>query len=188
MKRTFIAIDIPDQIRLAVAERIGELRNAFPRLRVGWERPEKLHLTLKFLGDVEQDRLDGIIQSLNDAVQYTEPLGLAVSGAGVFPSTRKPRVLWLGITDADDRLSELSCNLEAAMENLGFPKEDRRFAPHLTIARIRDPNRSSDLAAEHIRRGFAPMEFTVSEVALYESKLLPTGSVYSKLGTYPLKG
>jgi RNA 2',3'-cyclic 3'-phosphodiesterase len=102
MRRIFVAIDISDEAREKVAARIAALRERFPKLRVGWERPEKLHLTLKFLGDTDDERLRSLIDSVAKTAKQIAPFHVSLTGSGAFPSERKARVLWIGVYDLEN--------------------------------------------------------------------------------------
>lgn len=191
-RRIFTAVDISEEARGKVSAYIENLRNEFPKIRVGWEKPEKLHLTLKFLGDTGEEQL----RKLKEAVEKTAKIisnsrfqksdfKIHIEGTGVFPSPKKVRILWLGLIDKEGILSKINENLETEGEQLGFEKENRKFKPHLTIGRLREPQVSGDLAEKHLRNKFEPVEFEVSEIVVYESKLHPHGSIYSKVASFP---
>lgn len=187
MKRVFVAVDISHEARRKVAAYIETLRNAFPQVRTGWEKPEKLHLTLKFLGETNEDQLaelDKIVEEISDEVSNFK---LRIAETGIFPNARNARVLWLDIKDEAGSLAKINDLLEAECEKIGFAKEKRRFVPHLTIGRVREPSRARDLAETHRQNIFEPVEFEISEIVIYESKLLPTGSVYSVVSKHELK-
>lgn len=181
MKRIFAAIDISVEARRSVSGYIETLRGAFPNVRVGWEKPGKIHLTLKFFGDIDDVQL----QNLNEAVEKTageiSPFKLQISGAGVFPAPRKARILWLGVKDETGSLGRLNENFERECERSGFPRQKRIFTPHLTIARLREPQKSGKLARMHQTNEFAAIDFTVGELIVFQSELLPRGSRYTPI-------
>lgn len=185
MKRIFIAVDLSDEARAAAAEYIDQLRMVSPLVRVGWERPEKLHITLKFLGDVSPDGMDGVEAALRTVAASFEPISYAIHSTGRFPPKGEARILWLGIRD-EGEMASLASDIDAYLRKLGFPAENRGFNPHLTIGRIREPSRSSHLALRHVQKHFGPVNCFAREIVIYESKLQPTGSVYSKLGAFQL--
>lgn len=186
MKRLFIAADISDLAREMAAQYIDGLRGEFRDLRVGWERPEKLHITLKFLGDVVDERVRDIINLLRKTARGRQPFHLELARTGVFPSRRNPRIMWLGINDSSGELKKVAERIESGCAELGYKIEKRKFDPHVTIARLREPGRSMDLAEKHFRMNFEPVGFEVCEIVLYESNLQAAGSIYSKLTTVPL--
>lgn len=179
MKRIFIAVDISGETRRKVSQYIEDLRRKYGRLRVGWEKTEKLHLTLKFLGDTDEKRLRDLIAAANETRKFFSPFKLQILQTGVFPNPRKARVLWLGVKDETNSLKKLNDVFESRCEKIGFEREKRNFSPHLTIARLREPEKSYELAETHLRENFFSDEFDVSEVAIYESRLTPGGSLYS---------
>ncbi len=187
MKRTFIAIDVSAETKRALSAYVEALRRDFDKARVGWERPEKLHLTLRFLGDINEITLEKVRQVLEEVAAGTKQFRMTVVGTGRFPSNGDPRVLWLGIKD-DGSVRTLVDRIERSLERSGIGTERKKFNPHLTVARLREPARSHSLSRRHTEATFGPFDQPVNEIVLYESKLLPTGSVYQKLATFPLKG
>ena len=186
MKRTFIAVDISDEARESTALYIDGLRRSFRNLRVGWERPEKLHLTLKFLGDVNDGRLDGVQRAVGDVASETVAFRIILGGTGRFPPRGDTRILWLGVGD-EGQLQSIAARIDTDLARLGFEKEKRRLSPHLTIARLREPRSSAELAATHLGRDFGPIELDVREIVIYESKLTPNGSIYTPMAAMQLK-
>jgi 2'-5' RNA ligase len=187
MKRIFVAVDISDQARRRVAAYIETLRNEFRQPRVGWEKPEKLHLTLKFVGDCEEKQLGELEKIVEEISAGFTNFKLKIAETGIFPNVRNPRVLWIDVKDEKGNLAKINERLEAECEKIGFEKERRKFVPHLTIGRVREPLRARDLAQKHLQNKFEPVEFEVSQIVIYESRLQPAGSIYSKLGTYKFK-
>lgn len=190
-KRIFTAIDISEEARRKASAYIDNLRREFPKIRVGWEKPEKLHLTLKFLGDTSEEQLRKLTEAVEKTTKIISNSGFQkndfnfqIQGTGVFPSPKRARVLWLGLIDEKGILSEINEALETECERLGFEKENRKFKPHLTIARLREPQFSGKLVEKHLQNEFEPVEFEVSEIVIYESKLQPTGSIYSKVSRF----
>lgn len=184
--RVFCAVELPDELRSRVAERVRRLRAEFPDARASWEKPEKLHVTLKFLGDVEHARVDALSGAAARAVANIEPFDLTIEEPGTFPPHGQPRVFWLGIVDASGRLAVMQSALEAECEAVGFQRESRAFKPHLTLARVRSPHGARELAAAHRELPFAPQRFKVSELVLMRSELGPGGSRYTPLSRHRL--
>ncbi|HYH84978.1 MAG TPA: RNA 2',3'-cyclic phosphodiesterase [Pyrinomonadaceae bacterium] len=183
--RVFCAIDLPGEVKSRVAAHIASLRARFPKVRASWERPEKLHLTLKFLGDVEISRVEEFSRAAEGAASSFEPFKLAVAEAGAFPPHGSPRVLWLGIEDAAGRLSGLQRSLEDVCHVAGFEREGRPFKPHLTVARIRTPHGARELADAHRETSFEPQTFIVSELVIIRSEMGPGGSRYTPVSRHP---
>mgnify|MGYP002779648670 CR=1 FL=1 len=179
MKRIFVAVDISEEARRQAAAHIENLKKQFPRLRVGWERPEKLHLTLKFLGDTDDWRLANLTEAVESAAaRQISNFKLQVSSTGVFPNQRRARVLWLGVIDGSGNLRKLNETLENECAARGLAREQRDFKAHLTIARLREPEKSGSLIEAHLRQNFEAVDFEISEIVIYESELLPQGSRY----------
>lgn len=186
MKRIFIAIDISDDAKRVITAHVNALRTDFPRTRVAWVKSENLHLTLKFLGNVNRNVLADISGSVRFAARKTPRFKLRIERKGVFPGKRNPRILWFGIEDETGLLMDLYKRIEARFEKIGIEKEARTFKPHLTIARLRLPRSSRDAAAGHLDRRFDPVEFGVSSVKVYESELRPTGAAYRVVSEHQL--
>lgn len=183
--RLFVAFDLPGEVRQALGELIAQLRPLCPAAR--WVRPEAMHLTLRFLGHVEDQaggrELDSIRAALA-AVHSPAPVELRFHGVGFFPDARRPRVVWCGI-DSSPNLAPLAADISLALEPLGFPPEDRAFVPHLTLARLEASRGARKLvpAAEELEsRAFGSALET--EFHLFESILRPSGAEYGKLQTY----
>lgn len=181
MKRIFTAVDVSDETRAKVSGYIETLRGEFPSLRVGWDKPEKLHLTLKFLGDIDEIQLEKLTEAVEETAKQISNFKLRISGTGAFPSARNARVLWLGVKDEADGLRKLSEILETECERFGFARETRNFKAHLTIARLREPHKSKELIERHLKNDFQAEEFAASAIAIYESRLQKSGSVYSTI-------
>jgi 2'-5' RNA ligase len=186
--RVFCAVELPEWVRERAAAHIADLRGLLPDVRAGWERPEKLHLTLKFLGEIEQGRAPDLCGAASRAARCAPPLDLRLEGAGSFPPRGLPRVLWLGVADDSGALARLQQLLEDECALCGFAREGRPFRPHLTIARLRKPDGARRLAALHHEKGFAGAEFTVRELVVLRSELGPKGSRYTELARHPLTG
>lgn len=177
MKRLFIAIDISEETRRKAKDCLQNLRQDFRDLRVGWERAEKLHLTLKFLGDVDESQLNELIKSVEIVANQIEKFSIQILETGQFGK----RVLWLGVKDEAGNLLKIHELLETECEKIGFARETKNFNPHLTIARLREPNKSALLVKKHLQNKFEAEEFEVSEIVIYESQLFPNGSKYLKV-------
>ena len=184
-KRIFIAIDISDEARWAISEYIFALKSRFHD-GVRWEHVEKLHLTVKFIGKTDGETVNKLTAGLSKIALNHSAFDLTLNGTGAFPSAKNARVLWIGIVQSS-MLQKLYTAVEDACFAAGFPRESRAFSPHLTIARIKDVHRANELTREHLSLAFGPISFRVPRIVIYESKLLPSGSVYSVLSTHQLK-
>jgi 2'-5' RNA ligase len=182
--RTFIAVDIPSQSKEKIAALQRELQ-AFPG-RVSWTRAEGIHVTLKFLGNVEGNRIDAIAQAVSRAVAGKPRPKLRVSGTGAFPNWRNPRVLWVGLVDEGDMLRDIQAAVERELEGLGFPREERPFVPHLTLARVKVPASVSAMVAHLRETRFEADPFEATEVLVMRSDLKPDGAEYTPLRRVPI--
>ena len=184
--RLFIAIELPDAIKRAIAQVQARLREG--GASANWTRPEGIHLTLKFLGEVAEEKVPLIMQALTVAARGTGSLNLAVAGAGGFPNERVPRVLWLGLTGDVDRLTGMQDAVETAMAGLGFEREKRVFSPHLTLARVKFPKPRDNWQQRIENIADADLgEFEVGQVNLMESELKREGAVYRSIGNVKLQ-
>jgi 2'-5' RNA ligase len=181
MLRTFIAIDLTEEVRQRISSHIESLKAASPEAQATWEKPDKAHITLKFLGNAEEDRVESIVSALARATSDIGRFSVDLGEAGAFYSRGKPHVLWLGVADQTGGLARLYSALERELEGIGFPKEKRPFHPHITIARLKKPEGAKKLASEHKMLEFETAKLTVPEVVLVESELGPGGSTYRTL-------
>jgi 2'-5' RNA ligase len=148
---------------------------------------EKLHITLKFLGEIASNQIEALSDAASRAAQSTRPFIVALEGAGAFPPRGVPRILWLGINDSSGMLPELQSHLEEECERAGFAREVRPFHPHLTIARIRTPRATRQLARLHQELGFEAIEFSVTELVVMRSELAVGGSRYTEISRHNFK-
>lgn len=184
--RLFIAIEIPDEVKREMAKAQDMLRRS--GAEAGWTRPEGIHLTLKFLGEVNGSRVPEIMDSLKSAVAGTGRLHIEISGAGAFPNPNSPRVAWMSVTGDVERLAKTQAAIEDAMAGLGFRREDRKFSPHLTLARVRRiRSRGRWLAALDGIKNVRLPGFDADSISLMKSELKPSGAVYTELGRVDLK-
>ena len=184
--RNFCAIELTEQVRTQLASHAKQLREAVPEASASWSRPENVHLTLKFFGNVRQDRLAQISEAASRVAAEYSPFQLRIGGTGVFPKPSRPQVLWIGVDDRSGRLSELQQRLEEVFGREGFSKDDRAYKPHLTIARIRRPDGARKLAETHLQTGFSFIEIRVNEFVFFRSELSPKGSRYTSISKHEL--
>lgn len=183
--RVFCAIELPESLKAQIGQHISSLRNA-TEANANWSLSDNIHLTLKFLGEVEVERVVTVTSAAAAAVNGIAPFRIEVEGAGAFPPRGAPRVLWLGVNDLEGRLAELHARIESEFAAAGFPKESRPFRPHLTLARLRKPAGATALAAAHKERPFKTADISVSELAVIRSELSPRGSRYTAISRHPL--
>jgi 2'-5' RNA ligase len=175
-------MDVPQAVRVALSELISKLKNTCPNAR--WVRLEGVHITLKFIGEVPDDRVELIRQSLG-ALSSFAPIEVRFAGLGFFPSARRPRVFWAGV-EGGLRLAELAAAIEMKLEPLDIAPEKRAFHPHLTLARFESPKGTQALR-DTVEALGAP-EFgkeVFLEFHLYRSVLKRSGAEYTRLFTYP---
>jgi len=182
--RTFIAIEIDQNLKKILTD----AQNRFKEIdcSVKWVRPENMHLTLKFLGDVPVKKIDLLKHSLKK-IFFMPSFETELTELGGFPSIERPRILWAGLSDEQGYLTTLVKTLEHDLGKIGFRKDRKSFHPHLTIGRIRTP-KNIDRLSKTISDYPLPsgMKQTVRTVTLYQSTLTPTGPIYEPLETYPL--
>jgi len=186
--RAFIAADLPESIRAALGQQQTELRDALGKanreLGARWTKPEGIHLTLKFLGHTQDDKVEQVTEALA-ALGRFDPFQVEVKGFGCFPNPGRPRVLWAGV-EAPPDLARLAGQIEDRMEKLGYEREQRDFNPHLTLARFKDPRPHPALRAlVDARRDLSLGRFEVADYFLFESMLHPTGAEYRKVMRFP---
>jgi 2'-5' RNA ligase len=183
--RTFVAVPIP----INIITRICEIQRECETLKfpIRWVRPEGIHLTLKFLGQISEVDTDRIFDAMTASFQEISSLSLCAQGMGVFPTIKRPKVIWVGIGGERDVLRYLQGKLEDNLAKIGFPKEKRAFNAHLTLGRMRgklDIRKLSDIIRQF--SDFSTDSFFVDEIILFKSDLKPSGAVYSKLRTVSL--
>ncbi|MBN1613229.1 MAG: RNA 2',3'-cyclic phosphodiesterase [Deltaproteobacteria bacterium] len=183
--RSFLALDPPGEIR----REIGRIQDRLRKLIHGdirWVKPESIHLTLKFFGDIREGDIANISAVAGKAAASAGPFDFALGGAGVFPDMKRPRIVWLGMTGETARLAAFQKELERALQEIGFPREERPFRPHLTLARVKSPQGLTGLAEAFKKvETDTAQKFTVSAFNLFKSDLTPQGAIYTRLAEYP---
>jgi 2'-5' RNA ligase len=183
--RTFIAIELPQPITLALGNVLETLKSF--NLNIRWMRPENIHLTLKFLGDTPPEAVDPISRILSESVRNYSPISLSAKGGGAFPGIKNPRVIWVGPSGQVPRLKTLQQTLAENLAALGFEKEKRTFKGHLTLGRIKVPVDPVKLnAALNAIMDFETEPFLVDRIFLFQSDLKPNGPVYTKIASAAL--
>lgn len=187
--RTFIAVNLDQELKEMLSQLIEELKRLDPaRKSVRWVNQQAMHLTLKFLGEIDEKMAKPIETALERVSDGTKTFSMKITGTGYFPpDKRNPRVLWLGIED-EESLKILQSRLEEEMEKLGFPKEKRKFHPHLTLGRVKIPSNLREIMLQLEKYGsqkFGEME--VRKIIFFKSVLKPTGAEYSVLSEFKFK-
>ncbi len=183
--RSFLAIDLPAEIVEGIREIQDHLKQSGPYVK--WVRPENIHLTLKFFGDIDEKAIDEISTVLDGVVSKTNAFDLEVRDVGVFPNTSRPRVVWVGTESRDRTINILQKEIDATLKTMGFEPEDRAFRPHLTMGRVKSLKDKRLLIAQMEKfKGFDMGSFRVEHLFLIKSDLRPTGAVYTKLRSFDL--
>jgi len=186
--RAFLALDPPEEI-LREIERIQDRLRKLIHGDLRWVRPEGIHLTLKFFGDISENVVVNISAIAGRAAAAVRPFELAIGDTGVFPDPSRPRVVWLGMNGEVAQLVTFQQGLERALEEIGFPPAERPFRPHLTLGRIKSPKGLIGLAeALEKEKAVTTERFTASGLILFQSDLTPRGAVYTRLAGYPFAG
>jgi RNA 2',3'-cyclic 3'-phosphodiesterase len=189
--RLFVAIAVPDAVREEILRVQRELQPLAPRGVIRWTRPDQFHLTLRFLGDVSSGHVTGLQDSLRAACSGVPVLRLRALGVGFFPNARSPRVIWIGITDGEERLVDLQRKIEAAVQPFTAEQGGERFAGHVTLGRFKPSGHLkikalTDHAEVMKSRMFG--EWPAREIELIRSELSPAGARHTLLATFPLGG
>jgi len=184
-RRLFVSVDLPDEL----AEDVAAVQERFEDASgLKFTDPEQAHVTLKFLGDVEEDRVGTVADAVGEAVADAdvEPFTACYEGLGVFPSMEYISVLWLGVAEGGDELTRLHEAIEAQTTEMGFEPEDHEFTPHVTLARMEHAG-GKELVQRGVREWDASAgETIVEDVRLTESELTSDGPVYSTVDRFPL--
>ncbi|HKY30118.1 MAG TPA: RNA 2',3'-cyclic phosphodiesterase [Pyrinomonadaceae bacterium] len=184
--RVFCAVELSSSVRKKLIEHSTRLRELAPDVQASWSREQNLHLTLKFLGQVQTSRLERLSKAAAKAATGLPTIQLSIEETGAFPKHGRPRVLWVGVKDASGGLRELQRRLEEACDREGFAKEERTFHPHLTLARLRNPQSAQELVTAHKQLSFEPMAVTVRELLVLRSELNTKGSKYSVISRHEI--
>lgn len=183
--RSFIAANLDPGLKVALARVQDRLKAT--GADVGWVRPENLHLTLKFLGQVGEGRIGAIGEAIAAAATGCGPVHLVFQGLGAFPRPREARVVWIGLSHGSEALAALQARIEAALESLGFAREARPFTAHLTLGRVRGPARREQLARAITEAPAEALgEMVLDRIELMQSNLSAGGARYSILQSFPL--
>ena len=187
MIRAFLAVDLPASLRPVLSQAQEELKKAGADVK--WAPVGNIHITLKFFGNITDTQVVDISEAVAAAALDQKPFSLTVTAAGAFPSPKSPRVLWLGVGGDLDIMRDFHRRLEAGFAILGFPPEDRPFAPHLTLGRVKSPAGRVELSRSLVHLATPEVApFPVNEIVLFRSQLSPKGATYLPLKIIPLGG
>ncbi len=183
--RAFVAIEIPETAKSFLKDIGSDLKSIAADVK--WVRPEGMHLTLKFLGDIQTNRIPVFERDLRPAFSEFHSFEIRIAGMGAFPNMRRPRVIWVGIEDPSSILAPMAQRVEDVFLAHGFKKEKRGFSPHLTLGRVRSDRGQYELVeAVRQRMDIAGPSFFVDSAVLFQSILRPTGAEYRPLCHFPL--
>ena len=182
--RTFICLDLPDALRVdieALQRRLAGLGD-----KVRWVDPRNLHLTLRFLGEISRPQVETVCLAVRCAASQMDAFPIHLSGTGCFPSPRRPRAFWIGVSDASN-LIRLFETIERELVSAGFPREARPFSPHLTVGRVRVDRSTARLGEAMGAAEFDARPFLVAEVTVMKSELRTSGAVYTPIARLSLR-
>jgi len=177
--RTFVAVDVPREIKMELDGLVSKLREAAPDIR--WVRAANLHLTLRFLGEIPKDSVADLAAELTKNLCGFGPFEISLAGIGGFPNLKKARVIWVGGGQGAERLYELAPPVEKSCRGCGFGATDKPFSSHLTIGRVKFPKGHDKLISVVESMSFESPLFEVEEVVIFKSDLLPAGPRYTRL-------
>jgi len=182
--RAFIAIELPKEIKNHLLSIQEKLKTAEADIK--WVEPQNIHLTLKFLGEIDEKKLKSIAQIIEGVCAQNKPFCLRISKPGAFPRMTSPRVIWVGTDEGQNQTAEIAGILEEEIAKIGIPREDKRFSSHITIGRTRSAKNLSKLAKILLQLQANPeagenLEFRVTKITLFKSTLTPQGPVYEAL-------
>jgi len=188
--RAFIAIELAEEVKAWLSLVQSRLRpEQHPYVK--WVDPVAIHLTLKFLGNIDQEKVSPITKAMSEAAQGISPFRLEIGGLGAFPNLRRPQVVWVGLGGEVERLASLQRAIDHSLAALGFPKESRPFTAHLTLGRLREMASTEErrrmaeaLLAAKVEEVFP---FQVAEISLMRSTLTPKGAIYNRIFSISLE-
>ncbi len=177
--RLFIALPLP----LEVEEYLSKIIFAFKQKKAGinWVAPKNIHLTVKFLGESEDAKVPSITSAIDSVARAYPVLHATVDAVGAFPDMKRPRVIWAGMSGDIDKMAGVAIDIENAMSEFGFEKENRPFKPHLTLGRVKDVYGLSDLTTYLGSYNITPTDLTLDKIVLFKSTLTPRGPIYDRL-------
>ena len=176
MMRLFIAVPLPESVKLLLETTARMLAQGLPHGAIRWVRPQQMHLTLRFLGETAVSQLPSLQEQLTQLTSQHPSFVLQLNGIGVFPSRKKARIVWAGLGGEVAALQALQAGLAARLLNLGWPQEKRPFRPHITLGRVKDASKVQQMRLD-VELG--SLEIRVTAVHLVQSELRPSGAVYT---------
>jgi len=186
--RTFIAIELPQEIKDFLSRLQGELKAS--RADVKWVEPKNIHLTLKFLGEIDEKKLEKVSEIMQETVKEKDKFQMRISSLGAFPKIDSPRVIWVGVALGDKEVKAIAEDLEEKISKIGIPREARPFSSHITIGRAKSSLNRQELVQDLKNKadlGGKNLDFYVTKITLFQSTLTPKGPVYEALKEISLK-
>ena len=182
--RTFLAVPVPRDVSSKKNMLYSTLENVDGD--INWVKNAQLHLTMKFLGHTPESAIIDVIDHVEKITPNMNPFDLKIEETGCFPVPTRPRILWLGLKGNLDLLKSMVESIENVLEPLGFPKESRDILPHITLARIKYPQKHTPNVDPFLKSSYDPIDFPVDRMQFFSSELLPFGAVHTILKTFPL--
>jgi len=181
--RTFIAVDVPDNVKIAVDEYLASIRGDMDK-NIKWVNRENMHFTIKFLGEIRKSELSAIKECVEQTARDFDPFQIELSGFGVFPSESNPRIFWIGTGIGGDTLLDIYQDMETTLENCGYDRDSKTFSPHLTIGRVKKYKKA--IFPERIV-DFPDTAFEARGLSIIKSTLTPEGPIYEKIFHAPFE-
>ena len=182
--RTFLAVPVPREVSSKKNMLYSTLENVDGD--INWVKNAQLHLTMKFLGHTPESAINDVIDHIEKITPNMNPFDLKIEETGCFPVPTRPRILWLGLKGNLDLLKSMVESIENVLEPLGFPKDSRDILPHITLARIKYPQKHTPNVDPFLKSSYDPIDFPVDRMQFFSSELLPSGAVHTILKTFPL--
>ena len=182
--RTFLAIPVPRDVSSKKNMLYSTLENVDGD--INWVKNAQLHLTMKFLGHTPESAINDVIDHIEKITPNMNPFDLKIEETGCFPVPTRPRILWLGLKGNLVLLKSMVESIENVLEPLGFPKDSRDILPHITLARIKYPQKHTPNVDPFLKSSYDPIDFPVDRMQFFSSELLPSGAVHTILKTFPL--
>ncbi|MFH1868524.1 MAG: RNA 2',3'-cyclic phosphodiesterase [Candidatus Omnitrophota bacterium] len=185
--RTFIAIALTEEAHEELSSLQDSLRKSGADIK--WVKPDHIHLTLKFLGEIDEEQAAEIKASIDETVKNQKPFDIHLAKIGAFPRIAFPKIVWVGIDEGSQGCMALAKSVEEAMQRLGFEKEKRPFSPHLTLGRVRSLKNNSQLtsAVEKEKDFSSQTKVSINKITLFQSTLTPKGPIYTPLKEFSLE-
>ncbi|MBE0478040.1 RNA 2',3'-cyclic phosphodiesterase [Candidatus Aerophobetes bacterium] len=184
--RVFIAVELPQQVKKEIAAIQNKITDTTNKIK--WVSPASMHITLKFLGEVQEKRLDKVFDISQGVADKFNPFSVEIKGTGAFPETGNPKVLWVGIKEGSAELARMAAELEKELFKDGFPGERKKWTPHITLGRVKqlkDTHSIKELIGKEKETSGGKMK--VEEIVVLQSQLTPQGAIHTPLKRFSLK-